>query len=78
MIHLFKVHQVPRTFLEQDNTEGKAGLPQNPGTHRVNPRYTSTASGQVHMEDGAESRNSIQPRRIGFGVKLSSSPASTT
>ena len=54
MIHLLKVHQVPRTFLEQDNTKGKAGLPQNPGTHRVNPRYTSTASGQGHMEDGAK------------------------
>lgn len=35
MIHLLIVYQVPGTFLEQDNTEGKAGLPQNPGTHRV-------------------------------------------
>lgn len=54
MIHLLKVHQVPRTFLEQDNTEGKAELPQNPGIHRVNLRYTATGSGQVHMEDGVK------------------------
>lgn len=54
MIHLLKVHQVPHTFLEQDNTEGKVGLPQNPGIHRVNPRYTVIGSGQVHVEDGVK------------------------
>lgn len=33
---------------------GQGWAPTEPRHHRVNPRYTSTGSGQVHMEDGVK------------------------
>lgn len=67
--NILKVHPEPCRFLEQDDTEGGSGPPQNPSTHGVNLRSTSVGTSQVEVEESLGSRKDAQHWSQDSGVR---------